>query len=77
MHAIHLLSRRKSRDETSSAVDGQLSAGTTSHLASLVSSSASSSSVVSAHMSNLSWQSGILWPVLPQRQHAGVIGALL
>ena len=46
-HAIHSLSGRKSGDEISSAVDGQFSAGTTSCLMSLVSNSASSSSVVS------------------------------
>ena len=52
-HAIHSLSRKKSGDDTSSTMDGQSSAGTTFCFASLVSNSASSSSVVSAHMSNL------------------------
>ena len=64
--AFHLLSGGKSGDETSSAIDGQSSAGTTSHLMSLVSNSTLSSLIVSACMSNCRGQSMTLWPALLQ-----------
>ena len=66
-HVIHSLSGRKSGDGISSTIDGQSSAGTTSHFMSLVSNSSWSSSIVSAHMSNCRGQSGTLWPALPQQ----------